>query len=214
MRLLLLGILCAMLLSCREYHSFNAPVPILGYQINGKVTSENGVPLDSVAVRVFYNYSQTRTTPLDTVNFIVTDTNKLLYVTVYDAQGRFLKNLFTGIPSTGPLPRYFFAGLGDTVPSGKYLIKYQYDTTIVKTVPVLVEGKTTAFSNYKGEFIIETDALPVNDEFDMYSFNRIYQGTFRVTESIELVFIKGAKHNTVSVHVQKDFVTKGVFILE
>ncbi|MBI3195546.1 MAG: hypothetical protein HYZ34_13930 [Ignavibacteriae bacterium] len=214
MRLFLFGILCATLLSCREYHSFNAPVPISGYQINGKVTSKNGVALDDVTVRVYYNYTKTRTTLMDTINFIITDTAKVLQVSVFDAQGRYLKNLFTGIPSPGPLPRFFFDAIGDTIPSGKYFIKYQYDAIVVKTLPVLIEGKITATSDYKGEFIIEYDALPVGEEFDMYDESRHYAGTFRVDKNIDLFLKKGTKSSTYSIVVQKDFITKRTFTIE
>ncbi|MBI5216111.1 MAG: hypothetical protein HY960_10205 [Ignavibacteriae bacterium] len=214
MRIVWLGILCVVLLSCREYHSFNAPVPILGYQINGKVTSTNGVALDNVSVKVFYTYVRTSTFPVDTANYYVTDTTKRLQINVYDAKERFVRTLFSGFPSSGPLPRYFFDAIGDTFPSGKYFIKYLYDTSFVRTIPVLIDGKITATSNYKGEFILEHESLPVGEQFDIFDNSRRYEGTFRVKENVELFLQKGTKQGSYSIVVQKDFITKRTFTIE
>jgi hypothetical protein len=213
-RLFLFGILCATILSCREYHSFNAPVSVEGYQINGKVTSTNGVALDEVTVRVYYNLTKTRTTPLDTINYLVADSTKHLKVDVYDARERFIQNLYLAFAETGPLPRIFFDAPGDTFQSGKYLIKYQYDNRILKTVPVLIEGKITATSDYKGEFILEHDALPVGEEFDMYDSNRHFVGVYRVEKNIDLSLKKESKRGEYSIVVLKDFITKRTFTIE
>lgn len=214
MRFVSVGILCVVLFSCREYHLFNAPVPILGYQINGKVTSENGVALDSVTVKVYYNLVRTSTFPVDTANYYVTDTTKRLQINVYDGQERFVRTLFSGFPSSGPLPRYFFDAIGDTFPSGKYFIKYLYDTSFVRTIPVLIEGKVTAISSYKGEFIIENEAIPVGEQFDVFDYTRRYEGTFRVQHNIDLLLQKGTRRGTYSIVVQKDFITKRTFTIE
>ncbi len=178
------------------------------------MTSENGVALDSVTVKVYYNLVRTSTFPVDTANYYVTDTTKRLQINVYDGQERFVRTLFSGFPSSGPLPRYFFDAIGDTFPSGKYFIKYLYDTSFVRTIPVLIEGKVTAISSYKGEFIIENEAIPVGEQFDVFDYTRRYEGTFRVQHNIDLLLQKGTRRGTYSIVVQKDFITKRTFTIE
>jgi len=203
-------------LSCREIRPLEPSNAITGYQIDGIVTTLNGIPLDSVAVIVYYSYTPVSETPLDTVQMFVTDTTKTLRVSVYTTRFVPVRVLYRGNPHRGFLPRYSWDGRDDRghfVQSGKYLIRYVYDTTVVKTVPYLAEGLQTAITNSSGEFTIPNDNLPVGELFDFYFSNGTYDATYQVEPEVELIFSRGVYQSPYDVVLQKDAVTQGVFKL-
>ena len=207
--------MCA--LSCREIQPFEAPLSVPGYEFNGTVTTANGVPLDSVEVRLFYKTALVRETPIDTQGVVVTDPSRIVYIAVYTEHNQYIRQLFFGYRSPGLLPRFHWDEQDDSghfVPSGKYLIRYVYNATIVKEVSHLAEGHRTAMSNNFGEFRIANDHFPIGELFDFYEDEGTYYGTFEVLSQVRLVLSRGTLQSSYLVGMEKNKITRGAFILE
>lgn len=206
-----------MVWSCRDFQPFEASIPITGYQLDGTVTTPNGIPLDSVQVILWYTYSLYRTTPLDTIQVVVTDSTKILYVAVYTSNFRYVRKLFFSFHRTGVVPRFPWNEKDDNgnfVPSGKYIIRYVYDTTIVKDVPHIAEGHPTAMTDARGRFSLTNANLPIGEIADFYYSNGDYEGTLRVQNDIILEFVKGEARNVYRVALQRNKLVRGSFTLE
>jgi hypothetical protein len=186
-------------LSCREIEPFDRTFPVDGYELEGVVTTPNGIPLDSVEVQLYYTYRLVQNTPLDTVEFSIPDSTKTLYVAVYNKEFRFVRRLYFGLRRLGPLPRFRWDERNETgayVPSGVYIIRYVYDTLIVKDVRTVADGHTTAVTDRNGKFLIDHLNLPVGDEVDFYTGDGRYQGTFRIEPEIVLDLMRGSTAST------------------
>jgi len=210
-------ILFVVFLSCREIQPFDQFIPIQGYQLNGTVTTPNGIPLDSVEVRLWYTYRLYQTTPLDTVQVVVTDSTKIVYVAVYTQDFIFVKELFFGFRRTGVLPRFPWDekdSEGKFVPSGKYFVSYSYDNVVVKDVPYIAEGHTTTVTDRNGRFSLTNANLPIGEAADFYRSNGQYEGTFVVMREILLEFVKGGAHNTYRVVLERDKLIRGSFTVQ
>ncbi|MBI4548845.1 MAG: hypothetical protein HY707_12755 [Ignavibacteriae bacterium] len=208
---------CLAIVSCRDIQPFEAELTVKGYQINGTVTTENGVPLDSVQVILYYNYNLMGTTPIDTVQVYLTDLTQVVDVAVYTPRFEFVRQLCLNcLDTVGPVPRFQWNGRdnsGRMCPSGKYLIRYVIDNVIVKDSPLILEGRTTAMTDADGRFTITNDRLPIGEVVDRYDSNDQYLGTFEVTPTVELLFNKFALYVPYSLIVTKDRITTGVFTL-
>lgn len=206
-----------MLWSCREIQPFGEQLgPISGYQVKGNVTTQNGIPLDSVVIEVSYSADVISSTPLDTVSVIITDSIRTVYVAVYTPSDQFVKQLFFGTRRPGILPRFRWDERDEynaLVPSGMYLIRYVYDTTIVKEVPYIAEGNPTATTNANGEFTIGAESLPVGAVFDYYASDNSYAGSYIVRPGILLRLIRGSRTATYIISLNKDVVTRAAFTL-
>ena len=66
MRYVLVGMLSVAALKCREIQPLTPVVTVHGYQINGTVSTPNGVPLAGVEVILYYNYVFADPSPADT----------------------------------------------------------------------------------------------------------------------------------------------------
>ena len=212
------AILCAALSSCRDILPFENTTSIQGYQLNGTVTTPNGVAIDSVAVRLYYNYEFASDTLSDPQQVIVTKPVSLVDIAVYTPRFDFVRQLFFDYRPTGIVPRARWNGRdanGNLVPSGKYLIRYVVDTTIVKYSPAIIEGHVSATTDMKGHFTLTDDRFPVGDVFDLYDDANIYRGSYRVKSSVDIDMRKLTLHVSYSnVDLQKDRITTGIFILQ
>jgi hypothetical protein len=216
-RYLLLCVPCSVLVSCRDIEPFQTSTPIQGYQLNGTVTSANGIPLDSVSVRLYYDYDIISYDPIDTQQVIVTDSTRIVDVAVYTPALVFVRQLFFNYLHTGPVRHFLWDERdehGATVPSGEYLIRYAIDTAVVKFSVVVIEGHVTAVTDGLGHFVIRGDRLPVGTVFDSYTTQNAYDMTLRVRPDVGLVLLKAAKRaDYPSIQLKKDQITTAGFTL-
>lgn len=217
MRAALLPILCGVALSCREVLPVEADVVINGYQLDGTVTTTDGMPLDSVSVVLYYSCMPVSLSPLDTIQVNVTDSTKIVYVAVFDVNNSRVRKLYQRYRHPGPVPRFSWDERddgGQFVPSGKYWIEYVYGDTLVKAVPYLAEGHVTTMTNSIGEFTIPTERLPVGELFDFYNDDGSYDATYQVFPQIDLVFRRSTSRSLVyEVPLDHNRVSHGVFKL-
>ncbi len=217
-RYILVGVLCTAILSCRDIQRFQDTTSIQGYQLNGTVTTPNGVPIEQVDVRLYYDYDFVSDSPSDTQQVAVTASLSLVDVAVYTVKYEFVRQIFFDYRTTGTVPRYRWNGRdrnGNVVPSGKYLIRYVVDTTIIKYSPWLVEGHSTDTTDTRGGFTLTSDRLPVGDVFDLYDSFNVYIGTYKVLPSIDIEFVKSSQTATYgNIALQKDIITGRTFILQ
>jgi len=213
--------LAALLLfgSCREVIPFEQPVgSVNGYEMRGRVTSINGVPVESVAVSLDYDFDVVGDTPMDTIPFVEPNPPKVIQVDAYDYLGRHVRQIYTGILPTGPVPRFFWQGYDDAnqlLPSGKYLVRYVLDTTIVKIVPVLIRRHVTTFTDAHGDFVIKNANLPIGQTFDLYSSTTPdFLGVVRVTKTVYLLFQRSTLSRSASATLQVNNVYHGAYTIE
>jgi hypothetical protein len=153
------------------------------------VTSANGIPLGGVDVRLYYAYEYFSSTPVDTQQVIVRDSTKIVDVAVVTPEHVLVRQLFLGLRSSGPLPRFSWDGKdndSNAVPSGEYLVRYIIDTVIVKYSPLVVDGHVSATTDRNGFFSLGAERFPVDVLFDAYFLNGSYDATFRVLPTIDL----------------------------
>jgi len=219
-RFALLGIICVLIVSCREYQPFDTPVQVTGYELSGKVISANGLALGGVLVTLKYYYYEYGTNPLDTTQIIIPGTPiKFMSVNVYTPQNRLIKELYNDYPDPGVFPRQHWNekdNTGHFVTSGKYIIRYVYDNQVVKETPTIVEGRVTATTDLYGEFTLSGSMLPVGDMFDIYDGDNpsTYYGVFKVSSRLQLLLSKGTAVSHKEIEVQKDKLTRGIFTLQ
>ena len=217
MRLSLVCITCAVLTSCRDIQPFQTVIPVQGFQLNGTVTSTNGIPLDSVRVRLYYIVDVVGYDPVDTQRVIVTDSTRIVDVSVYTPKLVFVRQLFFNYLHTGPVPRFLWDERdqhGASVPSGEYWIRYAIDTVIVKYSVIVIGGHITAITDALGHFTITADHLPIGTVFDAYTTENVYDATFRVRPEVDLILIKsGIQTEYPSVQLNKDQITTAGFTL-
>ena len=216
MRLFVLGICCLFVNSCREIQPVTPSVTISGYQITGTVISSNGTVLDSVAVKLSYDYQLFGNVKTDTQTVYVSDPAKIVDVSVYNSKNIFVRNLYFGTHSVGVVPRAFWNELddhGQLVPSGKYNIRYIIDGTIIKQSPVIIDGNLTTITNSSGNFTITNDYLPVGEIFDYYDSVGVYQITRQVQPYIILEFTKFNLSGTYAVYVRDNQIINAEFII-
>jgi hypothetical protein len=208
---------CLVTLSCREIQPVLPPVTVHGYQINGTVSTSNGIPLDSVDVRLYYRYQLFSTSPIDTQTVYVADSTKILDISVYTVNNVFVRNLFFGFRRIGVVPRARWDGVDDdgkAVPSGKYIIRYVVDTAIVKQSATVVEGHSTAMSDATGRFTITNDHFPIGDIFDFYDSQGAYVESDMIISNVDLELRKSNLYETYPVELINNQITSGVFILQ
>jgi hypothetical protein len=185
--------------------------------LNGTVTSPNGIPLDSVGVRLYYSYDIVSYDPIDTQQVIVTDSTRIVDVSVYTPDHVFVKQLYFNYRPRGPVPHFLWDERDQTgapVSSGEYLIRYAIDTTVVKYSVVVIDGHTTATTDGFGRFTITAQHLPVGTVFDAYTQLNAYDVTLRVRAQVDLFLYKGALNAPYpSVLLKKDQITTAGFTL-
>lgn len=208
--------IAVLLCSCREIEPLERFIPVNGYKLEGTITTPNGIPLDSVEVKVSYTYDLYQTTPLDTVQVLITDSTKIVHVAVYNYNFRQVRQLFLGFHRPGVFPNFRWDERDDTgkyVPSGKYFIRYTYDTVVVKVVSHIAEGHTTAITDRSGRFTLTNANLPIGEIADFYRSNGSYRGTFIVRQSIKLKFLKDGLASSAEVTLARNKLVRKSFIL-
>jgi len=188
------GSFCLFALSCRDVQPVFVSEQVTGYYLRGIVTSKSGIPLDSVTVILYYNYSYVGSTPIDTVQVSVPDTSTYVNVSVYTTKNIFIRTLFSGtMPHAGVISSYPWDGSdGDKnpVPSGLYRIRYTVGSTVVKSVPYIVDGHPTAMTDSTGYFTLTGDNLPIGLRFDANSSSIPSVGVYQITQQITVQFFK------------------------
>jgi hypothetical protein len=212
-----IGLLCMITLSCREIQPSDVPYTVQGYQINGTVLNANSIPLEGVDVILYYNFALAQTTPLDAQQVIVTDSTRTVFVGVFVEPNMCIRELFFRHRSPGPVPHFYWDERDDSgheVPSGKYLIRYVYDTMIVKDVPWIANGHCTATTNSFGRFTITNEHFPIGELFDIYSNADQYMETDKVLSVIYLELYKSDLHARYTVTLNQNAITKRTFTLQ
>jgi hypothetical protein len=215
-RVLLL--LCVASFSCREIEPFYGSQNIQGYQVDGILTTSNGIPIEGARVELYYYYRYNSEQSVDSVQAVVTDSSQMIDVSVYTTDYEYLKTLYSGRAGmTGLIPYYVWDGKdwhGDTLPSGKYLIRYVIDNTIIKYSTTILEGHVSAVTDYRGMFSISNEHLPIGELFDVYFLSGQFYASYQVEERIELVFRYGyARSGFIPLDLQKNKITTGAFTL-
>lgn len=191
-------LLAILAMHCREIQPFQpASPPQQGYALDGTVITMNGVPIESVAVSIAYGYELvSRTAKSDTIPLVIPNPPKALYVDVYDLHGRHIKELFSGYLPPGRVTRIFYwVGTNDSgkpVPSGEYLTRYVVDTATIKIVPVVTDQHVTAYTDANGNFTLSSDNLPIDQIFDIYEPNGTFDGSYAISSTIYLFFMRGS----------------------
>jgi hypothetical protein len=204
-------------LSCREITPFEAYVPVAQYGLSGRVRTANGVSIESVAVRISYNFERYDTTQLDTVTINVDSRAHIYSVDVFDIHGAHVRRLYFDYPAIGVFPRLSWDARDDSmrlVKSGKYYIRYVRDRTILKTVPYLVDGLVTAYTDQDGNFTVGQDNLPIGELFDIYYYGGSFAGVYQVTGDVTIDFSKATLQQEYTVTLQLNNVYHGDFILK
>ena len=207
----LLALLSLVAWSCREIQPVD-PVPeeITGYFVSGSVTSESGVPLDSVQVRLWYNFEPSDLGPIDTAHVVVTDPTKVVDVIVMTPGGEFVRQLYLNYRQPGPVPRFqwdYYDSHGNLAPSGVYIVRYAFDTVVVKRERRIIQGTPSAVTDGSGHFTIGMDRLPVGDRFDIYTVQNQFAGTYDVLPRIDLEFRKGSLLGSATIDLQLNRIT-------
>lgn len=217
-RAMLAVVLIAAVSGCRDVIPFQDITTITGYQLNGALTTASGVPIEGADVSLVYNYDFLSDTPADTVQVVVTKPVSFVDVAVYTTTYDLVRQLFFDNRNEGPVPHFYWNGRdrnNNLVPSGKYLIRYVIDTTIVKYTPWIVEGHTTAATDVGGKFTISGSGLPIGDVFDIYDNTNTYLGTYRVAQTINLRFTRLGQSSTYyDVGLLSNKITTRTFILQ
>lgn len=209
---------CCVILSCREIQPYEAgSTPIAGYSLSGTVRSVNGIPLDSVDVRLWYNYVPANTPPNDTTRVVVTDPTDVVDIAVFTPTYQFVRQLFFSYRPTGPIPRAqwdFYDYQGKLAPSGKYIVRYTLDTVIMKEEIRIVEGTSVAKTDAFGKFSIAADRLPIGERFDIYNLLNRYVGTYEVTPEIYLELRKSVLYASTTVRIESGRITNAAFTIQ
>lgn len=216
---MIIGMVCiGVFSSCRDIQPpFSSVQSITGYQLSGRVTTANGIPLDSVQVILYYNYDYVGSSPMDTQQVIVDSLSQIIDVSVYTPNIRYVRRLYHGIMQPGPVPRFRWNGRDDDgipVPSGKYLIRYTIDSVTVKDSPVLVQGHVTTISDPLGRFVLGNERLPIGEKFDFYGSDGSFSGVARLIPYIDIELFKQGLHGSFSnISLTQGSITSGSFTL-
>ncbi len=183
-------LLCVIAASCREIEPVQIPVSITGYQIQGSVTTANGIVITGAQVSIFYYLDLVSDVPTDTPDVIVPSVQSPIDISVFTPELQFIRHIaLTTHPPPGILPHIFWDGkdqYGIPVPCGKYLIRYMVDSVIIKYSPVLIQGHTTTVTDSLGRFTITGVRLPVGDLFDFYLSDGSFDGVYQVQPTVDL----------------------------
>jgi hypothetical protein len=210
------GSICFIALSCRDVQPVLISEQINGYYLRGVVTTASGIPLDSVTVILYYNYSYIGSTPLDTIPVTVPDAATYVNVAVYTMKNIFVRTLFSGtMPHAGIISSFPWDGLDDErnpVPSGLYQIRYVVGSTIVKNAPYIIDGHPTARTDSTGYFTLTDENLPIGQRFDANSSSIPAVGVYQVTPQITVQFFKNNLTSSyTSLWLARDEVTYHAF---
>jgi hypothetical protein len=212
------GLLCLLTIACREIEPYNQSSSMKGYQFNGIITDSAGYVLRDVVVSLYYYYDSVAATPTDTQQVIVTDSMKIVDISVYTLQYEFIRTLFLGrMPQTGPIRRQYWNGRNSQnqqVGSGMYLIRYYVDTAVVKFSPIVIDGAPTDTTDRLGHFAILKNNLPIGEQFDYYDSSRTFKAVYKILPMIKLNFQYQDRSVTYdSIQLVKGKITNGSFIL-
>lgn len=205
--------------TCREIQPLSISQPVLGYQLNGTVTTGGGAPVESVEVILFYDLDPFSSSPIDTQSVVVTNPNQIVDIRVYTPRYEQVRRLLTGSLPVGIVPRYNWDGLGDDgkpVPSGKYLVRYAVDAVIVKYSTVVISGHVTTLTDSQGHFTLSSARLPVGEIYDYYSPDNMYIGTAKIRSDVSIELRKPPSSPTSPrvITLQQDQITVGSFTLD
>jgi hypothetical protein len=188
------GSFCLIMSACRDIQPVRVTDSVSGYNLHGTVTTLSGIPLDSVTVILYYNYSYVGSTPLDTTEVTVPDTVTFVNVSVYTVANILVRTLYSDyMPHEGVVQRFQWNGLDmedSAVPSGMYRIRYTVGGTIVKNTPYIIDGHPTTVTDSAGQFTITSANLPIGQQFDASTPSIPSVGVYQITSQITVQFLK------------------------
>jgi hypothetical protein len=195
--------------TCRDIEPFEPRSSIRGYQLDGVVTTANGIPLDSVAIILYYDLALRSLHPLDSTD-VVLSAPAQIDVNVFTTQGVFVKQLFSGVHPAGVVERPSWDGTDQNdspMPSGEYVVRYVVGSTLVKSVPVIIDGRITTMTDAVGRFSIANDRFPIGKLFDVYNSQNMYTGTFVVESDVQITLRRSDLIARYLVSMRKDEIT-------
>lgn len=208
----------ALFASCREIQPIaGTPEEISGYELRGSVTSVNGIAIEAVDVRVWYTFEAADMPPIDTARVVVTDPTKIVDVSVITPQGAFVRQLYLSYRPVGPVPRLqwdYYDDNGNYAPSGEYVVRYAFDTVVVKLERRIIQGTPSAETDASGAFTLGQDRLPIGKSFDIYSTQNQYLGTYTVLPKIDMEFRTTGLFGAASVTLQLNRLTTAAFTVQ
>jgi hypothetical protein len=180
-------------LACeREIPPLIEPVTVSGYRVEGLISDRLGNPVRGVPIALHYDYELADQGPPPSKTYQVVDPNKTIRVIVYDRGNRFLRLLFQGRSSLGPLVVEWDQrdALGSLVPSGVYSVQYVVDGQTMMSYPVTVSGRITARTDSLGHYVISDENLPVGFyPVPLYTPDGTsYLGNYRISSYVLLEF--------------------------
>ncbi len=218
MRFLSAATVCLLFVSCREIQPYQPVTTIQGFQLDGIVTSSNGIPLRNVQIILLYYYDYYSTTPVDTEKVIVQPTTRVVDIAVYTVAHTLVRQIFLGYHAPGPLAPVVWDGLdakGNYAPSGEYLMRYALDGVVIKYSPLVVDGNVTATTDSTGKFSVGGSNLPVNAVFDAYFSNGTYDASYIVMPEVDIVLRSGSTQKLyAAIELATDQVTTIAMTLE
>lgn len=148
---------------CKREDITDTDNEIIGYRIEGTVKDRLGMPVDSVKIKVFFNYDLVDYDTDPNNYFVITNRQDINVFQVYDSDDSLVRNLYT---STLPVDTImvswnFKDDAKNDVPVGLYHIKHFVNGNVRKSVPVIVDGTITAFTDAAGFFVIPNKRLPI-----------------------------------------------------
>ena len=220
-----MAVVAAMVLmfaSCREVQPYEPESPpVNGYELQGRVTSANGVAIESVAVSLDYSFDKISDQSLDTIPFVEPNPPRTIGVYAYDYLGHQVRQIFLGTKPPGPVTGVNWSGIddhGQPVPSGKYTVEYSFplDNIVVKRVPVLIRRTVTAYTDRNGNFTIQNHNLPIGENFDIYDYRVAppFLGAYHISETVYLLFQRSTLSRSATASLQVNNVYHGAYTLE
>ncbi|MBI5022474.1 MAG: hypothetical protein HZB59_13650 [Ignavibacteriales bacterium] len=219
MRSIIFILLSLFLVSCREIESPADLGSINGYEVRGRVSTANGIPIDSVQVSLYYYYDYVGNKQLDTVEIIITDTMQVLDVTVFTNKFKEVRKIFSGRWGIlGPVHHIYWNGRDDNnlpAPSGLYYMVFTLDSTVVKQNKMIIDGNVTTVTDYYGRFALPDETLPVGVLFDAYNDDGSFHGVLKIEPKIALVLNKRQSVATYeSIYLTNNTITSLALTLE
>lgn len=205
-------------LGCERELPYVAPaeMPIAGYQIEGYVTDQLGVPLKNIRIALWYDYEFVDTLRLPSPSFFVDDSTKDVLVRVFDRIQKVEAVLFEGHSPVGPVDTAWNRrdASGNPVPSGVYMVDFSLNGVSRASYTVVVDGAVTAVTDSLGHYVIPDENLPVGFyPVPRYSsLDPTFYGNYRITPLVALELYIGL-HPGTSFSLNKDQVTRQDFII-
>ncbi len=193
-------------------------VPVVGYQISGRIVDRFGVPMEGVDIYPYYDLTYVSSDTAPTREYTIRDSVTFVSMMVLDARDSVVRSLGEGLYAPGNILATWDRkddGGGD-VPSGVYRVCYRVGGEIAAAYAVLVEGTLTARSDASGAFTLWDYELPMGfSPVPLYSRDStMYYGLYAITDVVVLDLVTPSRVHSIAVRPVKDRVTTVPLVLE